>query len=134
MSLPAVFAVALVGLLLSCSGALGQIQGESTAEDKLEIQTVESSPAGDTALHASDQHTGDSHVSPVQSPEKSGETKTDDGGGSIGSGERQPPFKYVGNTFSSKFHRPSCPFAKAINFHHLVFFEHRHDAIDRGFT
>ena len=44
-----------------------------------------------------------------------------------------PVFKYVGNKFSSKFHRPSCPFAKAMSQYHLVFFKARHDAVDQGF-
>jgi hypothetical protein len=44
-----------------------------------------------------------------------------------------PVFKYVGNKFSSKFHRPSCPFAKAMSQYHLVFFRERHDAVDQGF-
>jgi len=48
--------------------------------------------------------------------------------------ERQPdPFKYVGNTFSSKFHRPSCPFAKCISHRHLVFFGRRFNAVDAGY-
>jgi hypothetical protein len=45
----------------------------------------------------------------------------------------RPPFKYVGKSFSNKFHRPSCPFAQCMSSNHLVFFEHRHDATDRGF-
>jgi hypothetical protein len=44
------------------------------------------------------------------------------------------PFKYVGNSFSSKFHRPSCMFAKCISSYHAVFFAQRHNAIEGGYT
>jgi hypothetical protein len=44
-----------------------------------------------------------------------------------------PTFKYVGNSFSSKFHRPSCPFAKCISAWHLELFAQRHDATDQGY-
>jgi hypothetical protein len=44
------------------------------------------------------------------------------------------PFKYVGNKFSSKFHRPSCPFAKCISHCHLVYFARRYNATDAGYA
>lgn len=43
------------------------------------------------------------------------------------------PFKYVGNNSSSKFHRPSCAFAKCISHNHLVYFQRRFNAIDAGY-
>ena len=43
------------------------------------------------------------------------------------------PFKYVGNSFSNKFHRPSCPFARIMSASHIIYFEHRHDAIEKGY-
>ncbi len=42
------------------------------------------------------------------------------------------PIKYWGNSSSGKFHRPSCPFAKAMNSRHVVFFHFRHEAIGAG--
>ena len=42
------------------------------------------------------------------------------------------PIKYWGNSFSLKFHRPSCAFAKAMNARHVVFFYFRRDAIASG--
>jgi len=42
------------------------------------------------------------------------------------------PIKYWGNSFSLKFHRPSCPFAKAMSAHHVMFFNFRKQAIDSG--
>lgn len=42
------------------------------------------------------------------------------------------PYKYVGNNFSAKFHRPSCPFAKAMNGHNAVLFHFRKEAIAAG--
>ncbi len=42
------------------------------------------------------------------------------------------PYKYVGNTFSSKFHRPSCPFAQAMNVRHVLLFHFRCQAIAAG--
>jgi Metal binding domain of Ada len=39
------------------------------------------------------------------------------------------PYKYVGCSFSKKFHRPSCMFAKAISRNHLVLFHWRKEAI-----
>ncbi|MBS1953082.1 MAG: hypothetical protein JST89_02790 [Cyanobacteria bacterium SZAS-4] len=42
------------------------------------------------------------------------------------------PIKYWGNSFSLKFHRPSCPFAKAMSAHHVMFFNFRRQAIDSG--
>lgn len=43
------------------------------------------------------------------------------------------PFKYVGNSFSCIFHRPSCPFGQCISAHHLRFFARRFNAIDAGY-
>ncbi|HEY9731443.1 MAG TPA: hypothetical protein V6C89_05990 [Drouetiella sp.] len=42
------------------------------------------------------------------------------------------PIKYWGNSFSLKFHRPSCPFAKAMSAHHVMFFNFRKQAVDLG--
>jgi hypothetical protein len=42
------------------------------------------------------------------------------------------PVKYWGNSYSNKFHKPSCPFAKAMNARHVVFFHLRCDAIAEG--
>ncbi|HEY9677910.1 MAG TPA: Ada metal-binding domain-containing protein [Drouetiella sp.] len=42
------------------------------------------------------------------------------------------PVKYWGNLFSMKFHRPSCPFAKAMSPHNVVFFNFRRQAIESG--
>src|SRR5271166_2333274 len=42
------------------------------------------------------------------------------------------PYKYWGNSFSLKFHRPSCPFAQAMNPIHVEFFHCRREAIVRG--
>lgn len=39
------------------------------------------------------------------------------------------PYKYVGNNFSLKFHKPSCPFAKAMWTGHTELFHFRKDAI-----
>ncbi len=42
------------------------------------------------------------------------------------------PVKYWGNSFSLKFHRPSCAFARAMNARHVVFFHFRRQAIESG--
>lgn len=42
------------------------------------------------------------------------------------------PIKYWGNSFSLKFHRPSCPFAKAMSAHHVMFFNFRRQAVESG--
>lgn len=42
------------------------------------------------------------------------------------------PYKYVGNNFSAKFHRPCCPFAKIMNGRHAVLFHFRKEAILAG--
>jgi len=42
-------------------------------------------------------------------------------------------YKYIGNKFSNKFHRPWCPFEKAMNAHNALFFHFRHNAIAAGF-
>lgn len=44
----------------------------------------------------------------------------------------KPIYKYIGNSFSFKFHRPSCPFAKAMWRGHVIRFEYRKQAIDAG--
>jgi hypothetical protein len=44
------------------------------------------------------------------------------------------PVKYWGNSFSLKFHRPSCPFAQAISADHVMFFNFRKQAVDSGQT
>lgn len=41
----------------------------------------------------------------------------------------QITYKYFGDSFSSKFHRPSCVFAAAISPRHLVLFQFRRQAI-----
>jgi hypothetical protein len=46
--------------------------------------------------------------------------------------QTQLPYKYVGNNFSGKFHRPSCKFARAMNVDHVIFFHFRQDAISAG--
>lgn len=42
------------------------------------------------------------------------------------------PYKYVGNSFSLKFHRPSCPFAKAMHVSRMTLFHFRKEAISAG--
>lgn len=44
----------------------------------------------------------------------------------------KPIYKYIGNSFSFKFHRPSCPFAKAMWRGHVLRFQYRKQAIDAG--
>ncbi len=44
------------------------------------------------------------------------------------------PYKYWGNRFSQKFHRPSCPFALCMNKRHLVLFHFRKEAIEAHFA
>lgn len=46
--------------------------------------------------------------------------------------DHKPVYKYVGNSFSFKFHRPSCPFARAMWRGHVVKFQYRKQAIDAG--
>ena len=43
------------------------------------------------------------------------------------------PFKYWGNSFSHKFHRPSCPFARQIGSGRLTRFHFRCQAVDAGY-
>jgi hypothetical protein len=40
------------------------------------------------------------------------------------------PYKYVGNSFSHKFHRPSCQFAIAMNLKKAVLYHFRFQAIN----
>lgn len=42
------------------------------------------------------------------------------------------PVKYWGNSFSLKFHRPSCPFAQAMSANHVIFFNFRKEAVEAG--
>ncbi|HEY9712612.1 MAG TPA: hypothetical protein V6C72_04035, partial [Chroococcales cyanobacterium] len=42
------------------------------------------------------------------------------------------PIKYVGNNFSLKFHRPSCPFAQAMNAMHVNLYHFRRQAVSAG--
>lgn len=44
----------------------------------------------------------------------------------------QLPYKYIGNSFSGKFHRPSCKFAKVMSVKHVCLFHFRRQAIDDG--
>lgn len=46
--------------------------------------------------------------------------------------ETQPIYKYTGNLFSKKFHRPSCPFARAMWRQNVIRFQHRKQAVDAG--
>lgn len=43
-------------------------------------------------------------------------------------------FKYVGNKFSGKFHRPWCPFEQTMAAHNAVFFHWRREAVTAGFS
>lgn len=43
-----------------------------------------------------------------------------------------PATKYIGNSFSLKFHRPACPFAKVMRRSRRVSFAYRNAAIDAG--
>lgn len=62
--------------------------------------------------------------------------------GSGSAGDRAPgetaeaaeglPYKYAGNNFSRKFHRPSCLFARAMNAQHLELFHFRRQAVAAG--
>ncbi len=42
------------------------------------------------------------------------------------------PYKYVGNTFSLKFHRPSCVFARAMSAGRVELFHFRRQAVEAG--
>lgn len=42
-------------------------------------------------------------------------------------------YKYVGNRFSHKFHRPSCPFAQLMSGGNVEYFCYRKQAIEQGF-
>jgi len=44
------------------------------------------------------------------------------------------PFKYSGNLYSHKFHRPRCPFCKAMSEYKKVRFHFRYQAIEQGFS
>ena len=44
------------------------------------------------------------------------------------------PIKYVGNTYSKKFHRPSCLFAEAMYKRRRLDFHFRFEAVERGFN
>ncbi len=55
------------------------------------------------------------------------------GAQSIQPKEQNLPLKYIGNSFSLKFHRPSCPFAKAMWSERVVLFHFRKEAISGGF-
>ncbi len=46
----------------------------------------------------------------------------------------QLPYKYYANSFSHKFHRPSCPFGMCISKRHLVLFHFRKDAIEAHYA
>jgi hypothetical protein len=43
------------------------------------------------------------------------------------------PYKYFGNSFSGKFHRPWCPYSQAMNLNHAVAFNFRWQAIRSGY-
>lgn len=43
-------------------------------------------------------------------------------------------YKYIGNNFSLKFHKPSCPFAKAMWTGHTELFHFRKDAVAAKYT
>ena len=44
------------------------------------------------------------------------------------------PYKYFGNNFSGKFHRPWCPYSQAMNVNHVVPFNFRWQAIKSGYS
>lgn len=46
---------------------------------------------------------------------------------------QEAPYKYIGNCFSNKFHRPWCPFEHLISARHARLFCLRRDAVLAGF-
>lgn len=46
---------------------------------------------------------------------------------------RSLPVRYIGNSFSQKFHIPSCPFAQAMWRRRRLEFHFRHEATELGF-
>ena len=42
------------------------------------------------------------------------------------------PYKYVGNSWSLKFHRPSCPFARVMRPQRAELFHFRREAVEKG--
>lgn len=44
------------------------------------------------------------------------------------------PYKYIGNSYSGRFHWRTCPFGKAESAHHIVLFSYRKQAIEAGFS
>jgi hypothetical protein len=44
------------------------------------------------------------------------------------------PYKYFGNSYSQKFHRPSCPYGRVISTAHLMPFHFRREAVAAGFA
>lgn len=46
--------------------------------------------------------------------------------------DMQQPFKYIGNRYSSKFHRPGCIFAKIMSPRKAVLLHYRRQAIEAG--
>jgi hypothetical protein len=44
----------------------------------------------------------------------------------------QLPYKYVGNRYTHKFHRLSCPFAQAMANYNVEYFHFRKEAIEHG--
>jgi Metal binding domain of Ada len=44
------------------------------------------------------------------------------------------PYKYIGNTFTHIFHRPSCPFAKKMWTGHMILFQFRKQAIEDQYS
>jgi hypothetical protein len=46
--------------------------------------------------------------------------------------DSQPPYKYVGNRYSHKFHLPDCPFAQAMSRWNAEYFRTREEAVEHG--
>ena len=47
--------------------------------------------------------------------------------------DQQLPFKYTANLYSHKFHRPRCPFARAMTVSRRLRFHFRYQAIAQGY-
>lgn len=71
-------------------------------------------------------------LTPAVMEESGGQATSSDQAEAEGASDRVA-YKYIGNAFSMKFHRPSCPFARAMWRSNVVRFQFRKEAITRGF-
>ncbi|MBX9667062.1 MAG: hypothetical protein K2X93_05550 [Candidatus Obscuribacterales bacterium] len=124
---PHIIATALLSLILCAGICLALVFAKSAGATEQTTEEGEHNPPG---AERTDREPATHGVAPAIdfAHEASTNRETNER-----AGELRAAYKYMGNSFSMKFHRPSCPFARVMWRCNVVRFPFRKDAVERGY-